>query len=94
MFDSPHSEILGLPGLHVSKCFGESGCRIVQASRTIAQQVLGRSIESVPKEQATNIDNLVTFGGRAAIQQFDQLLSIGLEDLGVDDPVTHKHWPD
>lgn len=92
--DSPHSEILGLPGLHISKCFCKSGCRVVQASGALAQQVLGRGIESITIKQTAHVHDLAALGGRAASEQLDQLLSVGLEDLGVDDPVTHEHWPD
>lgn len=90
----PQSEQLGLTLLHISESFCEIGRWVLKAVGAVAQQVISRSIQGVSKKQGPNVDHPASPWSAAALQQWNEMLDMFLEDLSIDDAIPGEHGPD
>ena len=80
--------------LHVSKSLSKGGLRVLKTARSLAQQVICRSIQSVPEEQRPNINSPTSPRRATPSQQRDEMLDMFFKNFRVHNAISCEHGPD
>ena len=79
--------------LHISERLCKSSRGMLQASGTLAKQVIGGRIERVTEEQRANIYRFASGRILATRKHGNQGLNMFLKDLRVNETLSREHWP-